>query len=445
MGDSRSTPMISKWKVLLKLTSGKVLALSDVLHVPEIHWNLVSVSLLGKAGVRILFDFDKIVLTKNEAFVGKGYCNQGLFMLNVYDIINNNASSSSTYIVDSCDIWHGRLGHVNFSYMKKMVELSLIPKLSLENHGKCESCVESKTTKKSYKSIERESDLLSLIRSDLRDLKNTMTRGGKRFYITFIDDYSRYTRVYLLRNKGETRDVFIKYKNEVENQLSKKIKRLRTNRGEEYESNPLIFFFCEDHGIIHETTPPYSPESNGVAERKNSTLKEMMNAMLVSSRAPLNLWGKAILSAYHIQNRIPYKKNGKTPYELWKGYAPNIAYLKVWGCLKTFDVMFIGYAKNSVAYRFLVTKSENNLVDVNTIIETKNANFFENIFPMKLNGEQQVQKISRDKSIEPSEFEPRRSKRDRKEINLGDGFYTFLIDEDPRSYKEAITSPNTPL
>ena len=86
-----------------------------------------------------MFDSDKIVLTKNDAFVGKGYCNQGLFMLNVYNIINNNASSSSAYIVDSCDIWHSRLGHVNFSNMKKMVELSLIPKLSLENHGKCDS------------------------------------------------------------------------------------------------------------------------------------------------------------------------------------------------------------------------------------------------------------------------------------------------------------------
>ena len=107
--------------------------------------------------------------------------------------------------------------------------------------------------------------------------------------------------------------------------------------------------------------------------------------------------------------------------------------------------MFIGYVENSVAYRFLVTKSENNLVDFNTIIETKNASFFENIFPMKLNGEQQVQKTNRDKSIEPSKFEPRRSKRDRKETKLGDGFYTFLIDKDPRSYKEAITSPDAPL
>ena len=83
--------------------------------------------------MKILFDSDKIVLTKKDAFVGNDYCNQGLFMLNVYDIINNNASSSSTYVVDSYDIWHDRLGHVNFSYMKKMVELSLILKLSLES------------------------------------------------------------------------------------------------------------------------------------------------------------------------------------------------------------------------------------------------------------------------------------------------------------------------
>ena len=84
---------------------------------------------------------------------------------------------------------------MNFSYIKKMVELSLIPKMSLENHEKCEVCVEFKTTKKSCKPVERESKLLSLIYSDLGDLKNTMTRDGKRFYITFIDDYSRYTRV----------------------------------------------------------------------------------------------------------------------------------------------------------------------------------------------------------------------------------------------------------
>ena len=97
-----------------------------------------------------------------------------------------------------------------------------------------------------------------------------------------------------MRNKDETKDAFIKYKNEVENQLSKKIKRLRTYKREEYESNPFNSF-CEDYGIIHKTTPLYSLESNGVAERKNKTLKEMMNAMLVSLRTPLNLWGGSYL------------------------------------------------------------------------------------------------------------------------------------------------------
>ena len=77
MGDYRSTSVIGKGKFLLKLTSRKLLALIDVLHVPDIHWNLVLVSLLGKTRVKILFDSDKIVLTKNDAFVGKGYCNKG--------------------------------------------------------------------------------------------------------------------------------------------------------------------------------------------------------------------------------------------------------------------------------------------------------------------------------------------------------------------------------
>ena len=118
---------------------------------------------------------------------------------------------------------------------------------------------------------------------------------------SFVDDYSRYTKVYLLRNKDEAMDVFIKYKNEVENQQSKKIKRLRYDRGGEYESKPFNTFY-EEYEIIHETTPPYSPEFNEAAERKNITLKKMMNVMLASSGASLNLWGK--LSSSHVIFKI---------------------------------------------------------------------------------------------------------------------------------------------
>ena len=137
--------------------------------------------------------------------------------------------------------------------------------------------------------------------------------------------YSRFTRVYLLRNKYEAFDTFLSYKAEVENQLDRKIKRVRSDRGGEYI--PLNDY-CENEGIIHEMTP-YSPQSNGVAERKNWILKEMMNSLLVSASALDNLWGETILSACHLQNRISYKKIDRTPYELWKGHAPNLKYLKV--------------------------------------------------------------------------------------------------------------------
>lgn len=95
----------------------------------------------------------------------------------------------------------------------------------------------------------------------------------------------------------------------------------------------LLDYLFEKECIIHEVTPPYSPKSNGVVERKNKTLKEMMNALLVSSDALDNLWGEAILTAYFLQNRLPRKKTKRTPYELWKGFKPNLNYLRVWGCL----------------------------------------------------------------------------------------------------------------
>ena len=112
--------------------------------------------------------------------------------------------------------------------------------------------------------------------------KSIQTRGGKKYFITFIDDYTRYSYVYLIQTKEEVLEIFIQYKNEAKNQLSKKIKKKnRSDRGDEYESP--FGEFCKEHGIIHKKTAPYSPQQNRIAERKNRTLKEMMNAMLISS------------------------------------------------------------------------------------------------------------------------------------------------------------------
>ena len=131
-----------------------------------------------------------------------------------------------------------------------------------------------------------------------------------------------------------------------------------------------------------------------------------------------------------LQNRIPHRKTGKTPYELWKGFQPNLKYLRVWGCLakvmlsnpkkrkigsKTSDCLLLGYAEHSVAYIFLVLNSD--IIERNTIVETKNVQFFEHIFPLKVTStSEQPIDIASDTMCK----DLRRSKRQRKETSYGD-------------------------
>ena len=155
---------------------------------------------------------------------------------------------------------------------------------------KCEVCTRSKIVRKPFSSVQRELQLLDLVHTDICELNGILTRGGKRYYITFIDDASRFCYVYLLKSKDEALDSFKKYKSEVENQLEKKVKALRSDRGMEYCSNEFDTF-CEENGIIHQTTAAYTPQQNGIAERKNRTLNDMVNCMINNASLPFNLWG----------------------------------------------------------------------------------------------------------------------------------------------------------
>jgi len=150
--------------------------LSDVLHVPSLKVNLISRALLGKVRVKVSFESDKIVMTKNNVFVGKGYCDQGLFVFNIYEVINE--SGSSAYIIDSYDVWHARLGHVNYSYVMKLQQVGII-NMQDKKSSKCDICVESKITKKTCHFVECQTELLGLIHIDLADLKQIMSKGGK--------------------------------------------------------------------------------------------------------------------------------------------------------------------------------------------------------------------------------------------------------------------------
>ncbi|CAM8986525.1 unnamed protein product [Rhodiola kirilowii] len=246
LGDASALQVAGIGDVALKLSSGRVLTLTKVLFVPNMCRNLISSALLMKAGFKQTFDAGKLVITKNGAYVAKAFCTGNLFVLDVESEMNASASS---YIVCSLDKWHGRLGHLNVNSIKRLKHVNLIPDNLEKDVSKCEICIEAKHARKSFSSpVYRTSELLELIHSDLADFKNTASRGGKHYYITFVDDFSKYTRVYLLKSKDEASEMFLQYKAEVENQLDRKIKRLRTDRGGEYESDFFeIFVFERGH------------------------------------------------------------------------------------------------------------------------------------------------------------------------------------------------------
>jgi len=186
MGNAATIGVTGKGKVL-KFTSGKSLCLNNVLFVLSLRRNLVSSSLLDIAGFEVNQKFGKIIILRNGIFVGKGYRSGGLFILNVASDVVNGNSSSSAYIAESVDLWHSRLGHVNYASINKAKNMRLISNINTENCSKCYICVKAKFAKKPFKSVTtRKTELLELVHSNLADFKNTMSKGGKKCYISLL-------------------------------------------------------------------------------------------------------------------------------------------------------------------------------------------------------------------------------------------------------------------
>ncbi|KAL8100590.1 hypothetical protein AgCh_032738 [Apium graveolens] len=136
MGNSSTLSILGNGKVSLKLTSRIFFALHNILHVYDIRRNLISGALLNKAGIKLTFKSDKLVFTKNGDFVGKGFCNGGLFVLDI--LTDNKIATASAYIAESVTLWHARLGHINVASVKRLKQLSLIPEFSTASFDKCE-------------------------------------------------------------------------------------------------------------------------------------------------------------------------------------------------------------------------------------------------------------------------------------------------------------------
>ncbi|RVX20257.1 Retrovirus-related Pol polyprotein from transposon TNT 1-94 [Vitis vinifera] len=337
------------------------------------------------------------LIYKSEC-VGNGILSDGLYCI----FLQNDTAYNSLHVQtgikrcvvkeDSSTLWHRRLGHISIDRIKRLVNDGVLSTLDFTDFETCVDCIKGKQTNKSKRGATRSSTILEIIHTDICSLD--MDSHGQKYFISFIDDFSRYMYLYILHNKNEALDVFKVFKAEVEKQYGKQIKIVRSDRGGEYYGRYLedgqspgpFAKFLQEHGIVAQYTMPGSPDQNGVAERRNRTLLDMVRSMLSSSKLPKFLWTEALKTAVYILNRVPTKAVPKTPFELLKGWKPSLRHMRVWGCSsevriynpqekkldpRTISGYFIGYAEKSKGYRFYCPSHNTR------IVESRNAKFLE--------------------------------------------------------------------
>ncbi|GJU18062.1 zinc finger, CCHC-type containing protein [Tanacetum coccineum] len=343
---NESTAMVHRRGcVNLRFSSGKIVSLLNVLHVPNIRKNLVS----------------------------------STFM--------------STSKLNDSILWHVRLGHIHFKRMQDMFKDGLIPAFNMDIK-KCKTCMLTTITKKPFQNVKRKTNVLELIHSDLCDLHATPSLGNKKYFVIFIDDASRFCYIYLLHIKDEALDKFKVFKTEVELQQVSLIKRFRTDKGGEYMGT----LYFQSISIIYVTTAPYTPQQNGISERKNRVLKEMVNFILSYLGLSQGFWGE-----------------------------------------RGIECIIVGYAEYSKAFRFYVIKP-NELVSINSIIELRDPIFDENRFssvprPSQrslINGTEDIsgsvvpKEVTEEVVAQQPELELRKGKRDKTLIRLNLLLKTYI-------------------
>ncbi|GKA29249.1 zinc finger, CCHC-type containing protein [Tanacetum coccineum] len=333
----------------LRFSSGKIVYLLNVLHVPNIRKNLVSSIILNNYGYKQVIKYNKLVLPKHGVFIGFGYLSNHMFKLN---IVNDNIGSTFmlTSKLNDSILWHARLGHIHFKRMQDMSKDGLISAFDMD------------------------------FENDLCDVHDTPSLGNKKYFVTFIDDASKFCYVYLLHTKDEALDKFKVFKTEVELQQGSLIKRFRTDRGGEYMDT--LYF-----------------QSVGLSQ---------------------GLWGETMAVV-----RLPDPK------------------LKILGEIGI-ECIFVGYAEHSKAFRFYVIEpndlvSINSIIELKDAIFDENK--FSSVPRPSLRILNVTEDIGGsmvpEEVVQQPEPELKKSKRNRTPKDFGPEFQLYLI-EGTRDEKEAI-------
>lgn len=374
------------------------ITLERVLHVPTLEGGLISVRKLAEKGFTVVFKVNDCEIRDSEDnVIAVGEMAGSQYKLKITEHCTVVKGSHT----DLCQhTWHRRFGHRDVNVMNIITSKGLVSGFKVkdcEERIVCECCIKGKLARKPFPPLgeRRSTQLLDLVHTDLCGPMENVTPSGNKYFITLIDDHSRFCAVFLLKSKNEAEPKIREYVRWTENVFGRKPKVIRSDGGGEYIGESLQQFYKAE-GIAAQYTTPYTPQQNGVAERKNRALQEMANCMLLDAGLPKCYWGEAVVTANYVQNRLPSRVVDKTPFELWTGRVPDLSELKVFGCeayvhvpdqkRKKFDakarkLVFVGYSTQHKGYRFLDLLT-------NRISISRDARFLE-----LGNGSEQVEKL----------------------------------------------------
>ncbi|GAU47763.1 hypothetical protein TSUD_193000 [Trifolium subterraneum] len=289
---------------------------------------------------------------------------------------------------EESSLWHQRYAHLSMKGLKILSNKHLVKGLpELKNiEDKCIDCLSGKQHKKNIpkQANWRASQKLELVHSDICGPINPKSNGGNRYFITFTDDYSRKTWTYFLHEKSSAIDVFKRFKALVEKESGCLVQCLRTDRGGEFTSNTFNEF-CSSQGIKRQLTTAYTPEQNGVSERKNKTLLNMVRSMISARGVPKKFWPEAVNWATYVMNRYPtFVVKDMTPEEAWSGSKPYVHHFRVFGCLahthvpeahrkkldgRSIKCVLLGVSEESKAYKLYDPAEKKIIVSRDVIFE----------------------------------------------------------------------------
>ncbi|GJV08882.1 putative ribonuclease H-like domain-containing protein [Tanacetum coccineum] len=382
-----------------KIKTG-TLDFDNVYFCKELKYNLFSVSQICDKKNNVLFtDTECLVLSSDFKLLDESQVllrvprKDNIYSVDLKSVVPTKGLTClfAKATIDESNLWHRRLGHINFKNMNKLVRGNLVrglPSKIFENDHSCVACQKGKQHKASCKAklVNSISKPLHMLHMDLFGPTNVKSLMKKSYCLVVTDDFSRFSWVFFLATKNETSGILKTFITEIENQLDHKVKVIRCDNGTEFK-NSVMNQFCEMKGIKREFSVARTPQQNGVAERRNRTLIEAARTMLVDSKLPTTFWAEAVNTACYVLNRVLIiKPHNKTPYELIRGRPPLIDFMKPFGCpvtiLNTRDHLgkfegkadegfFVGYSVVSKAMR--VFNKRTRIVE-----ETLNIRFLEN-------------------------------------------------------------------